>query len=136
MNREPALNLLLSTVIAAFFTGLLIVACAFIPNAAQAGAVDKRYCYAITDIPRDSNGVIIRSSKPGYAFRQIHSCPVTFKTTGACPGWSIDHVIPLASGGCNILENMQWLPNEIKTCAGKFCKDRWERIINTPTFGK
>ena len=136
MNREPALNLLLSTVIAAFFTVLLIVACAFISNAAQAGAVDQRYCYAITDIPRDSNGVIIRSSKPGYAFRQIHPCPITFKTTGACPGWSIDHVIPLASGGCNILENMQWLPNEIKTCAGKFCKDRWERIINAPTFGK
>jgi len=136
MNREPAFNLLLSTVIAAFFTALLFLVCALIPSNAQAGAVDQRYCYAIADIPRDSNGVIIRSSKPVYAFRQIHPCPVTFKASGACPGWSIDHVIPLASGGCNILENMQWLPNEIKTCAGKFCKDRWERIINAPTFGQ
>jgi len=135
MSRTPTLDLFGATLVALFFTVLLFIVCAFIPNAAQAGAVDKRYCYAITDIPRDSNGVIIRSSKPVYAFWHTHPCPVTFKTTGACPGWSIDHVIPLASGGCNILENMQWLPNEIKTCAGKFCKDRWERIINAPTFG-
>jgi len=136
MTRTPTLDLLGATAIAAFFTGLLFIVCALIPNTAQAGAVDQRYCYAITDIPRDLQGRIIRSSKPIGAFRQIHPCPVTFKTTGACQGWSIDHVIPLASGGCDILENMQWLPNEIKSCAGKFCKDRWERIINAPTFGQ
>jgi len=136
MTRMPTLDLLGATAIAAFFTALLFLVCALIPSNAQAGTVDQRYCYAITDIPRDLQGRIIRSSKPVYVFRLAHPCPVTFKTTGACPGWSIDHVIPLASGGCDILENMQWLPNEIKSCAGKFCKDRWERIVNAPTFGK
>jgi len=136
MNRTPTLDLFGATLVALFFTVLLFIVCAFIPNAAQAGAVDQRYCYSINDIPRDSRGVILRSSKPIYSFRLAHPCPVTFQTSGACLGWSIDHVIPLASGGCDILENMQWLPNEIKSCAGKFCKDRWERIINDPTFGK
>jgi len=136
MTRMPTLDLLGATAIAAFFTALLFLVCALIPSNAQAGTVDQRYCYAITDIPRDLQGRIIRSSKPVYVFRLAHPCPFTFKTTGACPGWSIDHVIPLASGGCDILENMQWLPNEIKSCAGKFCKDRWERIVNAPTFGK
>lgn len=51
-------------------------------------------------------------------FRRIHPCPPTGKTTGACPGWQVDHVIPLASCGCDIVENLQWLKNEIKTCAG------------------
>jgi hypothetical protein len=136
MSRTPTLYLLGATAIAAFFTALLFLICTLIPNAAQAGAVDHRYCYLITDIPRDSRGVILRSSKPVYAFRLAHPCPITLKTTGACPGWSIDHVIPLASGGCDIVENMQWLPVEIKSCAGKFCKDRWERIINAPGFGE
>ena len=136
MNETPTLDLAMATLAALFFSSLLFIVCSLLPSEVQAGAVDQRYCYSITDIPRDLQGHIIRSSKPVYAFRLDHPCPVTFKTTGACPGWSIDHVIPLASGGCDILENMQWLPNEIKSCAGKFCKDRWERIINAPTFGK
>ena len=136
MSRIPTRDLFKATAMAAFFTALLFLVCALIPSNVQAGPVDQRYCYAISDIPRDNHGVIIRSSKPVYVFRLAHPCPVTFKTTGACPGWSIDHVIPLASGGCDILENMQWLPVEIKSCAGKFCKDRWERIVNAPTFGK
>ena len=136
MNETPTSDLAMATLAALFFSSLLFIVCSLLPSEVQAGAVDQRYCYSITDIPRDLQGRIIRSSKPVYAFRLAHPCPVTFKTTGACPGWSIDHVIPLASGGCDILENMQWLPVEIKSCAGKFCKDRWERIVNAPTFGK
>lgn len=70
----------------------------------------------------------------GYAakaeFRKIHECPSTGRNTGACPGWQVDHVIPLASCGCDIVENLQWLKNTIKTCAGTECKDRWERKVN------
>ena len=54
----------------------------------------------------------------------------TGSTTGACPSWAIDHVIPLACGGCDSIENLQWLKNSIKSCAGTECKDRWERKIN------
>ena len=115
---------------------LLALLMILLSGMANAQPADQRYCYSISDIPRDLQGRIIRSSKPIYAFRSVHPCPVTFKTTGACHGWAVDHVIPLASGGCDVVENMQWLPVEIKSCAGKFCKDRWERVINAPGFGE
>ncbi len=79
---------------------------------------------------RDTSGTIIRSSSVTYYFQKMHPCPSTGLSTGACPGWSKDHVIPLACGGCDSIENMQWLKNTIKTCAGTECKDRWERKIN------
>ena len=76
----------------------------------------------------------------GYAakaeFRKIHPCPSTGQTKGACPHWQVDHVIPLASCGCDIVENLQWLKTEIKTCAGSLCKDRWERKINACPVAK
>ena len=71
-----------------------------------------------------------RSYTTKAAFRKIHACPSTGKYVGACPGWQVDHVIPLASCGCDVVENLQWLKNSIKTCAGTECKDRWERKIN------
>lgn len=70
-----------------------------------------------------------RSADVVAAFKNIHPCPVTGLSTGACPGWAVDHVIPLAVGGCDAVSNLQWLPNEIKSCAGTVCKDRWERKV-------
>lgn len=55
--------------------------------------------------------------------------PATGQHTGPCKGWAIDHVIPLAVGGCDAVSNLQWLPVEIKSCAGTVCKDRWERKV-------
>jgi len=40
-----------------------------------------------------------RSYATKAAFRRIHACPATGKYVGACPGWQVDHVIPLAIGG-------------------------------------
>ncbi len=45
-------------------------------------------------------------------FRKTHPCPVTGKTTGACPGWQVDHAIPLCMGGADAPANMQWLQVE------------------------
>lgn len=70
-----------------------------------------------------------RSASVVRAFKRIHPCPATGKSTGDCPSWSVDHVIPLAVGGCDSVSNLQWLPNEIKSCAGTVCKDRWERKV-------
>lgn len=53
---------------------------------------------------------------------------LTGLTTGACPDWQVDHVIPRDNGGCDVVSNMQWLPVWLKTCAGH-CKDRFERKI-------
>ena len=86
---------------------------------------EERYC----GIHRDSTGKIIRSPAIVRDFRNVHPCPATGKTDGACAGWAIDHVVPLECGGCDAVSNMQWLPDAIKSCAGTVCKDRWEKRV-------
>lgn len=89
-------------------------------------ATDARIC---GEPLRDSSGGIIRSSTTRTNFQKLHPCPSTGSTSGSCPGWAKDHVIPLDCGGCDTIENMQWLKLTIKSCAGTECKDRWERKI-------
>lgn len=42
------------------------------------------------------------------AFRATHPCPSTGKTTGSCPGWVVDHIVPLCFAGADSPDNMQW----------------------------
>jgi hypothetical protein len=93
----------------------------------QAQAFDIRYCEGQPQ--RYADGTIKRSAKALMEFKLDHPCPVTGESTGACSGWAVDHIIPLAVGGCDTSYNMQWLPLSIKACAGSQCKDRWERKI-------
>lgn len=103
----------------------LILVCT--PLLASAGALDEtRYC---GESKRDDRGRIVRRADVVAAFRQLYPCPATGRSTGACRGWAVDHVIPLAVGGCDAVSNLQWLPVEIKSCAGTVCKDRWERKV-------
>ena len=88
--------------------------------------VEQRYCGPPS---RNAAGEILRSSAVLTAFKRAHPCPVTGLSTGACPGWAIDHIIPLACEGCDAVSNLAWMPNAIKSCAGTICKDRWERKI-------
>ena len=90
---------------------------------------EVRYCGPPA---RDADGTIHRSSAVIYAFRQIHPCPATGLTTGACPGWSMDHEISLACGGCDSVSNLHWMPNVIKSGPGIFPKDRWELKVYCP----
>ena len=87
--------------------------------------IDERY---VNEIKRDANGQIMRRADVLVAFKKIHPCPSTGKTTGACD-WEIDHVIPLSAFGSDTVSNLQWLPPAIKRCSGKLCKDRWERRV-------
>jgi len=89
--------------------------------------LEYRYC-TVTPT-RDADGSISRRLDVLVAFKRIHPCPSTGAPSGACPGWSMDHVIPLAVGGCDAVTNLQWLPHAIKSCAGTKCKDRFERLI-------
>jgi hypothetical protein len=82
---------------------------------------------------RNADGSIKRSSKAITSFQKIHPCPSTGLYSGSCPGWSVDHVIPLACGGIDAVYNMQWLPLTIKSCSGTQCKDRFERKIDAST---
>ena len=63
-----------------------------------------------------------RDRRAVYAFRKAHPCPSTGQRSGACPGWVIDHVIPLCAGGADHPRNMQW-----QTRAESYQKDAQER---------
>jgi len=89
----------------------------------------KEYRYCTIEPKRDADGNIYRRSDVLTAYKKLYPCPSTMKTTGACPGWAIDHSIPLACGGCDAVFNLVWLPNDIKSCSDDACKDRWERKL-------
>ncbi len=67
------------------------------------------------------HGKTKRDPKQRAAFQKSHPCPSTGKTSGACPGYVVDHVTPLKRGGADSPSNMQWQT----TSAGK-AKDKWE----------
>ena len=69
-----------------------------------------------TTIKRYENGRIERSSAAKYQFMKATGYP------NGRPGYVVDHIIPLACGGADSPENMQWqTTEEAKT------KDKWER---------
>jgi hypothetical protein len=72
-------------------------------------------------VKRDSHGRIARSEKAKHEFRKTHPCPARGKTTGACPGYVIDHTQALKHGGADESYNMQW-----QTEAEARQKDKWE----------
>jgi hypothetical protein len=49
-----------------------------------------------------------RSAAARLEFRRGHPCPSTGQTSGACPGYVIDHRYPLCAGGEDAPRNMQW----------------------------
>ena len=65
---------------------------------------------------------VIRSSGAKSQFKAEHPCPANGKRSGACGGYVIDHVVPLACGGADAPTNMQW-----QTTAEGKAKDKWER---------
>jgi len=57
---------------------------------------------------------MMRAYREKQAQREPHSsetnpCPATWESKGACPGYVIDHIKPLACGGENTPDNMQRL---------------------------
>lgn len=62
-----------------------------------------------------------RSSAAKAEFKAGHPCPANGRRSGACPGYVIDHLVPLACGGADAPRNMQW-----QTIAAAKLKDRWE----------
>lgn len=78
---------------------------------------------------RNDSGDTLRSKQVLTRFKQLYPCPSTGKTSGKCPNWAIDHVIPLDCGGKDAVYNLQWLPNSIKSSAGSDKKDHFERRI-------
>lgn len=63
-------------------------------------------------VPRDKKGRSKRSSEAKHAFMKAHPCPATGKSSGACPGYVVDHVVPLKRHGADAPSNMQWQTKE------------------------
>lgn len=60
-------------------------------------------------LPGLAHARIHRSHAAITAFKTGHPCPATGARRGPCPGWQIDHAIPLKCGGADDPDNMQWL---------------------------
>lgn len=88
----------------------------------QGAPKDSRYC---GEPARGASGRIKRSATERARFVAAWPMPKDGRV------WFVDHVLPLAVGGCDLPHNMQWLPAELKTCAASvaYCKDRWERSV-------
>lgn len=71
---------------------------------------------------RDDYDHIKRSKKVLSIFRATVPCPSTGEVGKRCPGYVVDHVVPLACCGADSVENLQW-----QTEADAKAKDRWER---------
>ena len=55
-----------------------------------------------------ASGHIRRSPAARRTFQASHPCPATESTTGACPGYVVDHILPLKRGDADDASNMQW----------------------------
>lgn len=49
-----------------------------------------------------------RSAAEVRTFKREQPCPTTGSHRGACPGWVVDHIVPLCAGGADKPSNMQW----------------------------
>ena len=65
-------------------------------------------CLALL-LPMAAEARIPRSAAEVLAFKRHNPCPSTDLRRGACPGYQVDHVQPLCSGGPDTRANMQWL---------------------------
>lgn len=71
-----------------YFNMKILVILLMILNS-SAFAADVRYCGYVS---RTIDGSIKRSTTTIRCFQALYPCPSTGKTTGACPGWSKDHI--------------------------------------------
>lgn len=62
-----------------------------------------------------------RNPSARKAFMLTSPCPSTNKFKGACPGYVVDHIVPIKRGGGDHPYNMQW-----QTLQESKQKDRWE----------
>jgi hypothetical protein len=70
----------------------------------------------------------VRRASTVTAFRKAHPCPSTGKIQKSCPGFIIDHRVPIAcDGGRDAVDNMQY-----QTVEDAKAKDKIERKTCVP----
>ena len=89
---------------------LLVLLVALLPLCVHAGAA------ACPPVARSA--AIVRQ------FRATHPCPGTGQVQPRCPGYVVDHIVPLCAMGTagDVMANLQWQP-----VADAKAKDRQER---------
>ena len=65
-----------------------------------------------------------RNAAQRAAFVKAHHCPSTGRARGRCPGYVVDHIVPVCAGGPDHPSNMQW-----QTVEEAKIKDREERAM-------
>lgn len=77
---------------------------------------------ALVSFPAVAASRAHRSAAEIKLFKLLNPCPTTGARLGSCPGYIIDHIIPLCAGGPDRRTNMQW-----QTRADSLKKDKLER---------
>ena len=81
-------------------------------SSGQHSSQSHAHSNAAADVQRDNHKRIKRSAAAKDQFKRQHPCPSTGKSTGACSGYVIDHIVPLKRGGKDAPGNMQWQTKE------------------------
>jgi hypothetical protein len=81
----------------------------YVRHAAARSSSSRTRCWTCS---RDRHGHIVRSIEAKREFRRMHPCPSTGRRSGPCPGYVIDHIVPLKRGGSDNPWNMQWQTKE------------------------
>jgi hypothetical protein len=123
---------------------VLALALASSVASAHPGALDKRGCHtkhetgayhchkkaaskpklALACLPeRDASGRFKRDYRQRRAFIEANPCPVTGSRNyrDKCPGYHVDHVVPLACCGADDPSNMKWTRAEENLAKGARC---------------
>lgn len=108
-----------------FLICLIITLCISYPTYATNHLTDVRCC---VEPKRYADGRIARSATVIKEFERLYPLP-----EGADRGqWQINHSVPLACGGKDIVSNLIWMRKEAKTCAEDWCQDRHEQVTMCP----
>ena len=115
------------------FLYILVLTCIVFPVFATDHLVETRYCGTPK---RDAQGEIVRNSYVVKVFKEKYPLPKAYKPKD----WYVDHVIPLAKGGCDAVRNLQWLHRSVKNqgMGLLYCKDCTEMDlypVGYATFG-
>lgn len=75
-------------------------------------------------VKRDTDGRISRNPSIIAKFKKLNPCPATGLIAKKCPGYVVDHIVPLCGCGADAQANLQW-----QNKADSLIKDRWERKL-------
>lgn len=104
-------------------TGVVVLlAASCLPSLAQARSHHKNGEEAHHREHTTQHVHVKRSTAARHEFQREQACPSTGSHKGACKGYVVDHVKPLACGGADNKRNMQW-----QTTKDGKAKDKWER---------